>query len=187
VLELVLVGRENKEIAAELGLAEQSVKGIVSRLLKKFEVPNRAALADAGARLELLGGLALDRSWTSQLLAGTGFQVAIFRGPDFRFVAVNEAFARAVGERPLIGRTMREAFPDFEGTGRFQIAERVYATGEAFVAHEIPSAYDRGNGPEVTYVDAILQPLRDDDGKINGLALFAIDVTDKVGLARRTA
>jgi hypothetical protein len=63
----------------------------------------------------------------------------------------------------------------------------VYATGEPFVAHEIPSAYDRGNGPEVTYVDAILQPLRDDDGKINGLALFVIDVTDKVGLAGRTA
>jgi hypothetical protein len=39
----------------------------------------------------------------------------------------------------------------------------------------------------VTYVDAILQPLRDDDGKINGLALFVIDVTDKVGLAGRTA
>jgi PAS domain S-box-containing protein len=185
VLELVLLGRENKEIAAELRIAEQSVKMLVSRLLQKFGVPNRAALADAGARLEVMGGLALDRSWTSQLLIGAGLQIAVLRGPEFRYVAVNDAFARAVGPRQLIGRTMREAFPEFEGSGHFEIAERVYETGEPYVAHEVPSDWDRGGGREVTYVDAILQPLRSDDGVINGLAFFAIDVTGNVRQRRQ--
>jgi PAS domain S-box-containing protein len=185
VLELVLLGRENKEIAAELGLAEQSVKMLVSRLLQKFGVPNRAALADAGARLEVMGGLALDRSWTSQLFASPVMQIAVLRGPELRYVAVNEAFARVVGQRHLIGRTMREAFPEFEGTGHFEIAERVYQTGEPFVAHEALAEWDRGGGREHTYTDAILQPLRGDDGEINGLAFFALDVTDHVRDRRR--
>jgi PAS domain S-box-containing protein len=183
----VLRGRENKEIAAELGLAEQSVKMLVSRLLQKFGVPNRAALADAGARLELLGGLALDRSWTSQLFTGARLQVAITRGPEFRYVAVNDAFTRAVGERQVIGRTMREAFPEFEGTGHFEIAERVYQTGEPYVGHEVVAEWDRGYGREVKYVDAILQPLRADDGEINGVAFFGIDVTERIVRPRMTA
>jgi DNA-binding CsgD family transcriptional regulator len=185
VLELVLLGRENKEIAADLGLAEQSVKTLVSHLLRKFEVPNRAALADAGARLEVMGGLALDRNWTSQLFAGPSLQIAIMRGPDLRYVAVNAAFARAVGSRPIIGRTMREAFPEFEGTGHFEIAVRVYETGEPYVAHEAAADWDRGGGSGRTYTDAILQPLRGDDGEINGLAFFALDVTDHIPDDRR--
>ena len=180
VLELVLRGRENKEIAAGLGLAEQSVKVLVSRLLLKFAVPNRAALADAGARLEFTGELALDRSWTSQLFRGAGLQIAILRGPELRYVAANEAFARAVGDRKIIGLTMREAFPELTGTGHFEIAECVYATGQPFVAHEIPAKWDRGDGQVVTYTDAILQALRAEDGQINGLAFFALDVTDHV-------
>jgi PAS domain-containing protein len=179
-LELVLRGRENKEIAAELGLAEQSVKVLVSGLLQKFAVPNRAALADAGARLEFTGDVALDRSWISQLFRLAELQIAILGGPDLRYVAVNDAFARAVGGRNIIGRTMREAFPELAGTGHFEIAESVYATGEPYVAHEVPATWDRGGGPEVTYTDAILQALRADDGTINGLAFFALDVTQHV-------
>jgi PAS domain-containing protein len=80
---------------------------------------------------------------------------------------------------------MREAFPEFEGSGHFEIAERVYETGEPYVAHEVPSEWDRGGGREVTYVDAILQPLRSDDGVINGLAFIAIDVTGNVRQRRQ--
>jgi len=185
VLGLVLLGRENKEIAAQFGLAEQSVKTIVSTLLQKFGVPNRAALADAAVRLEVMGGLALDRSWTSQLLAGPRLQIAVMRGPELRYVAVNDAFAQAVGQRELIGRTVREAFPEFEGTGHFEIAERVYQTGEPYVAHEAASEWDRDGGRERTYTDAILQPLRGDDGQVNGLAFFALDVTDHVRTNRQ--
>jgi hypothetical protein len=179
-LELVLRGRENKEIAAELGLAEQSVKVLVSGLLQKFAVPNRAALADAGARLEFTGDVGLDRSWISQLFRLAELQIAILGGPELHYVAVNDAFARAVGGRNIIGRTMREAFPELAGTGHFEIAECVYATGEPYVAHEVPATWDRGGGPEVTYTDAILQALRADDGTINGLAFFGLDVTQHV-------
>lgn len=44
-LELVRAGRTNKEIAGELGIGEQAAKAQVRRLMRRFGVPNRAALA----------------------------------------------------------------------------------------------------------------------------------------------
>lgn len=44
VLELVRLGRTNKEIAGELGISDQAAKVQVSKLLRKFGAPNRAAL-----------------------------------------------------------------------------------------------------------------------------------------------
>ena len=45
VLELLIAGRTNKEIGAELGLRERSVKAHISRLMQKAGVENRTALS----------------------------------------------------------------------------------------------------------------------------------------------
>lgn len=47
VLARVLRGASNKEIASDLQLTEQCVKAHVSRLLRRFDVTNRTALAIA--------------------------------------------------------------------------------------------------------------------------------------------
>lgn len=179
ILELVLRGEQNKEIAAQLGLAEQSVKGHVSHLLRKFAVRNRASLGEAGAHLDLVGEAILERGWFPQLFRGASVQIAVTRGPNHVYVVVNNTFAKLVG-RDVVGRTMREAFPEFEGSGYFEVADRVYQTGESFVAHEAPAVWDRGSGASLTYTDAVLQALRGDTGVVEGLVFFAIDVTEQV-------
>lgn len=175
VLTLVLEGRSNKQIAAQLGVHQQSAKQYVSALLRKFDVPNRAALAEAGARLELVGG-PVDRSWFPQLFRDARIQIAVTRGPEHRYVVVNNAFANAVG-RDVVGQTIREAFPELQASGNFEVADRVYRTGESLVVHEAATYWDPGAGRVPTYVDAVLQALRGDDGSIEGLVFFGIDVT----------
>jgi DNA-binding CsgD family transcriptional regulator len=187
ILALVLQGRANKDIAAALGLGEQSVKGHVSALLKEFAVPNRAALAEAGGRLALTGGIALDPEWIPQLFRNAKPQIGVTRGPEFRLEAVNEAFVEAVGNRPLLGRTVRDAFPELEGQGIIEISERVYATGEPVILHERSTKWDRGQGVEPRMVDLVIQPLRDETGAVNGLISFAVDVTDMVVQRRHAA
>lgn len=183
VLKLVLEGAPNKEIGVTLGIAEQSVKEHVSGLLRKFGVRNRAALADAGARLEMIGdeGPILERSWIRQLFRSADLMIAVCTGPEHRYVVVNDAFIRSVG-RNVIGKTMREAFPETEAAN-FEFADRVYETGEAFIGHEMPGTSDRGSGPQMTYTDAVVQPLRGDDGEREGIIFFGIEVTEQV-LAR---
>src|SRR6267142_1036615 len=63
VLARVLRGESNKAIANALGVSEQAIKEHVSRLMHKLNVPNRAALAEAGSRIELTGGTGLPREW----------------------------------------------------------------------------------------------------------------------------
>ena len=184
VLTLVLGGLGNKQIAAELGITEQAIKEHVSALLAKFAVPNRAALAEAGARLELTGELGFDRAWVPGLFREAQPQICVLRGPDLRYEAVNDAFAIATGNRPAIGRTMRETFPELEGQGVFERVERVYATGEALIEHEVARSWDRGEGIERRLVDLVLQPLHSEDGGVNGVVSFALDVTDVVGSRR---
>ena len=50
VLELLVEGHTNNEIAKTLGIREQTVKGHVSVLLRKFQVQRRVALAVAAVR-----------------------------------------------------------------------------------------------------------------------------------------
>lgn len=184
VLAFVLRGQGNKAIATELGLSEQSIKDHVSGLLQKFEVPNRAALAEAGSRMDLTGERGVDRAWIRQLFRDAEPQIAVLRGPELRYEAANEALRRETGRRPMIGRTMRETFPEVEGQGIFELVERVYATGEAHVQHEVARSWDRGTGVETRYIDLVLQPLRNEDDEVNGLVSFAIDVTHIVEARR---
>jgi DNA-binding CsgD family transcriptional regulator len=181
VLVRVQRGLQNKTIAFELGMAEQSVKEYVSVLLRKFEVSNRTALAAAASRLEITGQLGMDRTWLPQFFRGAEPQICVTRGPELRFEAVSDSFRQAVGNRPLIGRTMREAFPELEGQTIWERVERVYATGCAEIEHEAVRFWDRGNGIERRLVDLVIQPLRDEDGAVNGVMSFGVDVTDLVG------
>jgi PAS domain-containing protein len=167
-------------------MAQQSVKEYVSVLLRKFGVTNRTALAEAASRLELTGHGGVDASWVPQFFLGAEPQICVARGPEVRYEAANETFRRAVGNRPMIGRTMRETFPELEGQGVFEKVERVYATGEAIIEHEAERRWDRGNGLEDRRVDLVIQPLRDEDGVVNGVVSFAVDVTE-ISAPRRRA
>lgn len=180
VLALLLRGLENKEIAYQLGIAEPSVKQYVSQLFQKFDVPNRAALAATASRMELSGELGIDIKWLPQFFRNAEPMIVVGRGPDIRYEAANDSWIRSVGDRPFIGRTMRETFPELDGQGIFETVERVYATGEAVVEHEVVRNWDRGNGIERRLVDQVIQPLHDEHGAVNGIMSFALDVTDLV-------
>ena len=180
VLSLILRGFGNKEIASQLGIVEQSVKESVSTLLRKFNVPNRSALTSAGLRLQLAGTQGLEPSWVPQLFRDSNLLVSVLAGRELRMVAVSEGLTQRLGGRELIGRPLREAIPEYEGTGYFELVERVFETGEPFIAHgaRVPRISDAG--PRLGYRDVIIQALRGDDGEINGIVYFGIDVTAEV-------
>ena len=75
---------------------------------------------------------------------------------------------------------MREASPELADSPNHELADRVYRTGESAVGHEVPGVLDKGSGLEVTYADGVVQALRGDDGTIEGLVMFMIDVTEQV-------
>ncbi|MEP7086036.1 MAG: PAS domain-containing protein, partial [Gemmatimonadota bacterium] len=55
--------------------------------------------------------------------------IAVLRGPEHRFESANKSYIDVVGRGSLIGKTVREAFPDLEGQGIYPALDEAYATG----------------------------------------------------------
>ena len=78
---------------------------------------------------------------------------ALLQGPEHRFVLTNPAYQRLIGHRNVIGLTAREALPEAEGQGFFDLLDNVFATGEAFVGRNVKIILQRSAGgpPETRY------------------------------------
>lgn len=108
--------------------------------------------------------------------------MAVLRGPDHVYALVNDAYRRIVGERDLIGRSVREAMPELGGQGFFELLDEVYATGKPFVGHQMPmTLHRRPNGPaEEVFLDFVYQPIIGADGQVSGIFVEGSDVTARV-------
>lgn len=110
--------------------------------------------------------------------------IALLRGPDHVYEVVNEAYARLVGNRDLIGRTVSAALEEIEAQGFIALLDQVYCTGEPFVGKGVELKLQRraGAGPEDVVLDFIYQPLRNEHGEIEGLFVLANDVTERANV-----
>jgi PAS domain S-box-containing protein len=112
--------------------------------------------------------------------------INIFRGPEHTFDFVNTRFLQVLGDRAFLGRTVREAQPELAGQGVYELLDRVYQTGESFRGETVPVhiSPEPGAPTRERFYTFTYQPLRADDGQVQGVGSFAFDVTEQV-LARQ--
>ena len=106
--------------------------------------------------------------------------MAVLRGPEHRFELANAAFQRVVGRNPL-GSTVREALPDLQGQGFYELLDQVFRTGQPYLASAAPIdlAPSPGSGPQRRMLNFVYQPIRDAEGDINGIFVEGYDVTSE--------
>jgi PAS domain S-box-containing protein len=114
------------------------------------------------------------------------------QGPEHRFALTNRAYARLIGGRELIGKTVREAIPEAIEAGLVDLLDDAFRTGEPRHATALPITLRRDPDapPEERFLDLVYQPVRDDDGNVVGIFAQGSDVTARVQaerLARRAA
>jgi PAS domain-containing protein len=106
--------------------------------------------------------------------------IALMRGPDHRYVLVNEAFIELFGDRGYVGRTFRECFPELPPSVTGPV-DRAYESGAPLRNHQ-QLRFDLPSGRRETYLSYVLEPTRDARGSVDGLAFYAWDVTDRTDL-----
>ena len=108
--------------------------------------------------------------------------MAVMRGPQHVFELCNQSYFRLAGQREILGRSVREVFPELEGQGFFEIIDRAYTTGEPYVstAAAIDLRREPGGPLERRYLDFIYQPISDENGEITGVFAEGHDVTNQV-------
>ena len=105
--------------------------------------------------------------------------ITILHGPDHVFEFVNDSYVRMFGARDYVGRTVGQAFPELETQGYYELLDRVYRTGERFVATRMPVQLTFPDGhDEQRFLDFIYEPMTDDDGKVSGIFCEGFDVTE---------
>ncbi len=107
--------------------------------------------------------------------------MAVLRGPEHVYDLVNDAVVELMGARQYVGKPVREAVPELVGQGFYEILDRVYASGEAFVGRAMPARLRRASGQvEQRFLDFIYQPIRGADHAVRGVFVEGTDVTDQV-------
>ncbi len=108
--------------------------------------------------------------------------IAIFHGPDHRWVFANRAFARLFPGRVVIGGTARDAFPETEVQGFPALMDHVYTTGERFVGEAVQILIDSvaDEPARELFLDFVYEPIRDAAGAVTGIFLDGFDVTARV-------
>ncbi|RVT94964.1 ATP-binding protein [Sphingomonas crocodyli] len=121
-----------------------------------------------------------EREALQEHLQRTPSFIAVLDGPEHRFIFANEAYVRLV-EREVVGHTVIEVFPEVQEQGFIDILDRVYRTGEDFVAHGV-EFYMKREGVEnkTTYIDLIYRPIRNTAGDIHGIFVEGEDLTEQM-------
>jgi PAS domain S-box-containing protein len=105
---------------------------------------------------------------------------AVLRGPDYIFEMINPLYQELMGQRDLIGKSVREAVPEAEGQGFIALLDEVYRSGKSFVGRRTPIHLARtASQPlEERFLDFVYQPRREPDGTISGIIVLGVDVTE---------
>jgi DNA-binding CsgD family transcriptional regulator len=184
VLSLVARGLTNKHIAHELAITERGVAAQISRMLQKFDAPNRAGLiarflSDEIGQSAMLGpafatadAATIPSSLERELGAyeDAPFFVGVTLGPN-HVIAYQNRMSRTLTGENVVGRPHREAF-----TGDASQAWWLERTNEAFTAGRPvavsagPSRWQRDDGSWAEGVfNCVAQPLSDRLGAIRGV------------------
>jgi signal transduction histidine kinase len=153
-------------------------RSVVEDALRASQAREQQARAEAERQQALL----------HHVLMQAPAMICIFEGPDHRFQLVNGPYQALVGERPLLGQPIAEAMPELAGQPIFELLDRVYRTGEPFLATEMLVQLDHDNSRPAAlderYYNFTYQARRDLQGQIDGILVFAYEVTAQVQARR---
>jgi DNA-binding CsgD family transcriptional regulator len=184
VLDGVALGLENKQIAESLGITQQRTKELVSRLLQKFDVHSRAALARAAINIRILGLDTRSAIPYSYFFDESPVLMAVTEGPQHRFALVNSAYVQAFGDRHYHGRSFRECFPDASDAALAAI-DLTYNGGLRYTESESRLSYRMPGGNRRAFdISFITEAIRSASNEITGIIYYGWDVTAAVAKRR---
>lgn len=108
--------------------------------------------------------------------------MAILKGPSHIHELANPLYLKLVNRKDIIGRSVIEILPEMEAQGIIALLDAVYKTGVPFIANDMLILIDLNDNGELVdmYMNFMYQAHRNSQGIIDGIFVFAIDVTEQV-------
>jgi PAS domain S-box-containing protein len=108
--------------------------------------------------------------------------IALLEGPEHVYTLANPLYQKIFNrtEEQLIGKTPRQAFPEIENQGIYELFDKVYHTNQPFVASEFPATFQDGDVMKTGYYNFIIQPMQNEAGEVSDLMVHVYEVTGQV-------
>lgn len=175
--------------ALEAKIESEASPGIVQNFVgKSISAPNANAKNEKSGQVNMpMHSVANYETDAGKLKVNTLFMdadacICILSGPDMVFEFVNNAYQQLFPGRILLGTPILEAMPELNGIPLEGILKKVYQTGDSFFGKEfkINLSRTRGGALEALYFNFIYQARRNELNQIDGIIVFAFEVTDMV-------
>lgn len=168
---------ELERLMQELMRHRTSLEELVEERTAELKVANRHLGQEILERLRAEKSLRETNELLEKVFSNIHLQIA-YINTDFNFIRVNRAYAEAQGCEPefFAGKNHFDLFPGKENE---EIFRRVTETGEPLFAYGKPFRYFRRYRRAVEYWDFSLNPVKEEDGRVSGLVLSLINVTNR--------
>jgi hypothetical protein len=112
--------------------------------------------------------------------------IAFLSGKEMVIEVGNDRIFELWGKGSAVtGMTIAELLPEVKDQGFIDLLENVYNTGETFYGYDYPAKLMHGGELKEFYFDFTYSALRDEGGKVNGVLILAMDVTQRLQNMRR--
>lgn len=170
-------GEESKIDGLESGADDYLVKPFsAAELLTKIK-----------AQLKISAARGKTEAHLRSLFIEAPVAIAIYRGPEHIIELANARMLEYWGRTAdqVANKSLFKALPELDNQGFRELMDQVYLTGERFVSGELPVQLLRYGQMETIYINLTVEPLRDEQGRINGMMAVASDISSQVN-ARKT-
>lgn len=171
--------------AGEEAMIEGYEIGADDYLIKPFSA--RELMARVGSQLKVVHAHRHAEEQLKNLFLQAPVALSILRGPRYIVEVANAKMLEIWGKNAesILNRPAFEAMPEVRGQGFEELLDKVFTTGERFVAHELPLFITRNGRDESIYVKFVYEALREEDGSISGIMVLADEVTELVTSRKR--
>jgi DNA-binding CsgD family transcriptional regulator len=176
VLDGLVRGLTNKEIAAELGVGPDAVKRTISRLLIKLNVQSRTALVEVALRTSAARlGRARGPNALS-LLDAAPIPALVTRG-EKHLVEYANPTARSVLEIADIGMSLLDVLSSDARRDFGTTVDDCFRCSQPGVARSVPLRRGTSQDSAWRSADAFITPVHDGADQLAGLIVFLVDTS----------
>ncbi|HEY0010031.1 MAG TPA: PAS domain S-box protein [Tepidisphaeraceae bacterium] len=154
------------------------LRGFV-KICRDVTAERQADLQLEEARAQIAAAVEAERNQLIEMLNQAPSFMVVLLGPQHVISRANQRYLDLIGHRDVLGKPVREALPEVEGQGYFEMLDRVYATGvpEGGAGVRVMLQRQADEPPEERIVEFVYQAFRETDGTIAGVFVHGIDLT----------
>jgi PAS domain-containing protein len=182
-VELVLI-RHNREENVFVTFVYSPIKDDKDKVTKVavWVLENTKQVIERGRVESAKAAIQQERDRLNRFFMQAPAGICILDGPELVFELVNPGYQQLFPGRNLLGKPVLEAIPEIRGQPIQNILQQVYRSGETYQGDEllIPLARTEDGPVENRYFNFTYQARFDENGAVDGIMVFVIEVTKMI-------